>query len=157
MTSNPPSIVVGLDGSTSSEQGLRWAADYAAATGGRLVLVSAWEWPTFEGVPIMFGRYDPRKAARALLDRAAVTSGLPADRITSVVTRGPAAHALLEQAHDADLLVLGTGVLGTVARHLLGSVAQQCLLHAPCAVVVVPAPKRATAVVDSRDRELVSS
>ena len=157
MTSNPRRIVVGLDGSMSSEQALRWAADYAAATAGRLVLVSAWEWPTFEGVPIMFGRYDPRKAARALLDRAAATCDLPADRITSVVARGPAAHALLEQAQDADLLVLGTGVLGTVARHLLGSVAQQCLLHAPCAVVVVPAPKRATDDVEPRERELVTS
>lgn len=157
MTSNPPSIVVGLDGSTSSEQALRWAADYAAATAGRLVLVSAWEWPTFEGVPIMFGRYDPRKAARSLLDRAAATCGLPAERIRSVVARGPASHALLEHAQDADMLVLGTGVLGTVARHLLGSVAQQCLLHAPCAVVIVPAPRRTTAAVEPREHALTGS
>jgi len=48
-----------------------------------------------------------------------------------------AAAALTEAAKNADLLVVGTRGLGGFKELLLGSVSHQCVLHAPCPVVVI--------------------
>ena len=45
---------------------------------------------------------------------------------------------LLEEAQDADLLVVGSRGLGGFRGLLLGSVSQQCAHHAPCPLVIVP-------------------
>jgi nucleotide-binding universal stress UspA family protein len=45
---------------------------------------------------------------------------------------------LLEEAADADLLVVGSRGLGGFRGLLLGSVSQQCAHHAPCPLVIVP-------------------
>ena len=55
------------------------------------------------------------------------------------VTAQPAA-ALIEAGKDADLVVVGSRGLGGFYRLLIGSVSSQVAHHAPCPVVVVPAP-----------------
>src|SRR5580693_7631687 len=42
-------IVVGVDGSESSKQALRWAARQAGFTGATLEAVTSWEYPAFYG------------------------------------------------------------------------------------------------------------
>ena len=42
-------IVVGVDGSESSKQALRWAARQAGFTGALLEAVTGWEYPAFYG------------------------------------------------------------------------------------------------------------
>ena len=42
-------IVVGVDGSESSKQALRWAARQAGFTGATLEAVTGWEYPAFYG------------------------------------------------------------------------------------------------------------
>ena len=61
-------VVVGFDGSDASEAAVGWAATQAVLTGGRLDVVTAWEYPTSWGsvVPLP-GDYDPAEDARALL------------------------------------------------------------------------------------------
>jgi nucleotide-binding universal stress UspA family protein len=50
---------------------------------------------------------------------------------------GQAAHVLLDQGADADLIVVGKRGLGGFKSLLLGSVSQQVVQHAACPVVVV--------------------
>ena len=64
---------------------------------------------------------------------------------TEVVTLpGPAAKALIEQAADADLLVVGHRGRGGFKSAVLGSVGLHCVLHATCPVTVVR-PERVAA------------
>ncbi|HET7310655.1 MAG TPA: universal stress protein [Mycobacteriales bacterium] len=137
MTVQRPSILVGCDGSPESATALVWAADHARATGGSLHLLAAWEWPTFQGTPITYGRWDPATDCRARLARLRESADLPADRVSCEVLRGNAAHLLVDRGHDADLLVVGTHGMGAVSRVLLGSVSTYCATHSPVPVVIV--------------------
>ena len=51
---------------------------------------------------------------------------------------GPAAAVLVEQAAEADLLVVGHRGRGALRSAVRGSVGMQCVLHAPGPVTVVP-------------------
>ena len=57
--------------------------------------------------------------------------------VEGVVLEGAAAEKLLQRAENADLLVVGHRGHGGFANLLLGSVAQQCSVHATCPVVIV--------------------
>ena len=86
----------------------------------------------------------------AQIGQAAVDAAVAADPEfgavpTEVVTPpGPAAKALLEQAADADLLVVGHRGRGGFTSAVLGSVGLHCVLHATCPVTVVR-PQRVAA------------
>jgi nucleotide-binding universal stress UspA family protein len=140
-TSTEPSrgkIVVGVDGSASSQQALRWAARQARLTGEELHAVSVWDYPT--GALVLedidwFGI-----TGKTLED--AVAAGLDpdeADRVQRSVLRGYPARVLLDAAGDADLLVVGSRGRGGMVGMLLGSVSQHVVTHARCPVVVVRA------------------
>ena len=59
-------------------------------------------------------------------------------RIVPLVVAGQAANILLDEAREADLLVLGARGHGGFAGLLLGSVTNTITHHAPCPVVIVP-------------------
>jgi nucleotide-binding universal stress UspA family protein len=143
-------IVVGVDGSEGSLEALRWAADEARLRGAKLVAVHAWSAPY---APAMPGIGEPAalpvdrtvvqqaadEALEASLREAGVTrEGIELER--AVIEDSPA-YALLDQAEDADLLVVGSRGHGRIAGALLGSISQQVAQHAPCPVVIVRAPK----------------
>ena len=138
------SIVVGVDGSHGSNRALQWAADEAAVRGAELIVVHAWQFPPAAYVP-----YTPAssmtngmmaEASEKLIAEAEASIEMPRGlRVRHVVVEGPAAPALLGQAADADLLVVGTRGRGGFAGLLLGSVSQQCAHHATCPVVIIPA------------------
>ena len=57
------------------------------------------------------------------------------------VLRGAAGPALVDVAClPGDLLILGTGRRGVMARLYSGSVGRYCLAHAQCPVLAVPPP-----------------
>jgi nucleotide-binding universal stress UspA family protein len=137
-------IVVGVDGSNGSAAALRWAARQAEAMGAELEAVLAYSfglaWADVgSNLEPAFVESATRNATETL--HRAVAEALPEPRAVTVhqlVVEGNPAEVLLEIAHDADLLVVGTRGRGGFAGLLLGSVSQRCAEHAHCPVVVVP-------------------
>lgn len=137
-------IVVGVDGSDSSIGALRWAFEEAARRGSDLDVVHAWSHPFLGEMGVMVP--NPVDAtvmadhARAVIDRCITSAGPPPAGVhcEPIVVEGDDAAMLLEAAVGADLLVVGSRGRGGFASLLLGSVSQQCALHASCPVVIVP-------------------
>jgi nucleotide-binding universal stress UspA family protein len=139
-------IVVGVDGSTSAGNALDFALREARLRGADVRIVAAWQLPAVAyaggygpGDAELLGELEQEArdhAARALdqVDAGGVD-------VTKVVREGSASHVLLEEAADADLLVVGSRGLGGFRGLLLGSVGQQCAHHAPCPLVIVPHPR----------------
>ena len=135
-------IVVGVDGSPQAAVALRWALDEARLRDATLEVVHAWLFPVVSDVPgaavdSLIG--DLERAAGRLLDRVVedVAGPDPGVKVERRVLEGGAATVLVDAAAGADLLVVGSRGRGGFAGLVLGSVAQQCLHHAPCPVVVV--------------------
>jgi nucleotide-binding universal stress UspA family protein len=147
----PDTIVVGVDGSPASLAALRWAADEAKLRGARLVAVHAWLFvaPTDVGgsgmipVPVdLPGSVEAeREAAEAELDSAlaaAFPEGAPV-AIERKLVEEEAGEALVREAVDAELVVVGSRGRSGLTAALLGSVSEHIVDHAPCPVVVVKA------------------
>lgn len=142
MTTRPARIVVGCDGSPDSRDAVRWAADYVKRVDGALELVSAWEWPSFQDVPIVYGGYDPRATCQHFLDRMRQDVDLEDDQVTLTVVKGHPARVLVDHVSTTDLLVVGSHGQGVFSRLVLGSVSARCAAHAPCPVVIVRQPEK---------------
>ncbi len=135
-------IVVGVDGSDGARLALRWAVDEAARRDGQLELVNAWH-ISYAGEFLVPNSSDLQRSGREVLDAASDEAREFGAEVTeSNLVSGGAAQALLEKAKGADLLVVGSRGRGGFGALLLGSTSQQCVHHAPCPVVVVPASWR---------------
>lgn len=150
-------IVVGTDGSPSAQRAVDWALGEARLRGAEVKIVHAWMVPLIDAVPEPwvigvppFGPGDEQRvhekieaAALALLDDAvnAAREREPGLSIAGELVEARPAHALLEAAREADLLVVGSRGGGGFAGLHLGSVSSQCVHHAECPVLVVPSPR----------------
>ncbi|MDR1295098.1 MAG: universal stress protein [Bifidobacteriaceae bacterium] len=141
-------IVVGVDGSPSSEIALGRAIDEAVAWGARLT--------AFSSIPVTTGT-SMFAWAPAVADHDAILTDLEtgldalvnrvmAERETPegfTVRRhgldGAAASLLVEFSTAVDLVVVGSRGRGGFSGLLLGSTSQAVLHHAVCPVMVVPA------------------
>jgi nucleotide-binding universal stress UspA family protein len=139
-------IVVGIDGSRSARAALGYALQEARLRGARLRVVGAWQVPAVAyaggygpGDPELYAELE--RDARENVERALGDADTTGVETQTVVREGGAAHVLLEEAQDADLLVVGSRGLGGFRGLLLGSVGQQCAHHAPCPLVIVPHPR----------------
>ena len=135
-------VVVGVDGSETSDRALRWALDDARARGGIVAAVHAWHVPF--SMSLTAGTRDLsafEDAAGRLLDQVvdATAAGYRDVTVERVLVGGSPADTLLGAARDAALVVVGGRGVGGFRGLLLGSVSQQLAHHAPCPVVVVPA------------------
>jgi nucleotide-binding universal stress UspA family protein len=130
-------IVVGVDGSPHSNAALRWSVDQAAARGGAVTAVFAWQLP-FLSIPGAFNRDELQEAYRAFLVKT-VSEAVPAPPVplAPVLAEGDPTEALVRAADGADLLVLGIRGRSPAAGLLLGSVSQACAASASCPVVLV--------------------
>ncbi|HEU5035738.1 MAG TPA: universal stress protein [Nocardioides sp.] len=142
-------IVVGVDGSDTSDRAVDWAAEQARLEGRDLTLVHATGavgaasllWLDQTGLDSDLAMDGVRRSAEELLaaagDRVAATA--PDVTVRGVVAELDARDALLELASEAAMVVVGSRGRGPVKSLLLGSVAH-ALSRAPACPVVVLRP-----------------
>jgi len=132
-------IVVGIDGSPYSREALRFAAEEAELRGGRLRVVCAWQVPISVqpavGLTLVLDDDTAETLVRKELDQ--VFGSDPGVPVEVIVQEGNAAPVLIHHSRDAELLVVGSRGHGGFVGLLLGSVGQQCAVHARCPVVIV--------------------
>jgi len=143
-------IVVGVDGSETSHEALRWATEEARLRSARLVAVYAWSFiaPQPIGDPGMLavpagdlpGQLDAESdAAQTALDDAveAVLGAEPGIEVERKLVEGDAGEALVAESAEADLVVVGSHGRSGFRAALLGSVSRHVVDHSKCPVVVV--------------------
>jgi nucleotide-binding universal stress UspA family protein len=133
-------VVVGVDGSPSSELAIDWGVDEAARRKRPLHLVHVFvqDYPTMTvGVPPALD--DLRGMAQSVINDAVARANRlgPDLSVTAAVHTGSAAKFLIDASTRADTVVVGTAGRRGVARALLGSTAAQVAAHSQCPVVVV--------------------
>lgn len=142
--------VVGVDDSRGARVALAWAAQQAAATGGRLRVVHAFEFPV-----AWIDAYAPelpewrdraRRGAEELTEQVVSDVLDPGERegVEVAVVEGNPVDVLHDESRDAAVVVVGSRGRGGFAGLLLGSVSQRVAQHAACPVVIVPAPPEAS-------------
>ena len=135
----PARIVVGIDGSESSERALDWAVTEAARRDAPLHLVTAWMFPMAPGYAFTATVPQVREAAAEACERAGdeVRRRAPQLRVSTQTVQQTPGPALVAASEGADLLVVGSRGLGGFEGLVMGSVSQYCARHASCSVVVV--------------------
>lgn len=147
-------IVVGVDGSEDSEAALRFALEEAVLRRARVRVVRAFYPP--ESLAIWQGLVEPpptdvvaarledltRKTVEAVTGEPEAVADVP---VEVQAIEGEPGKVLVDQARDADLLVIGHRGRGAFASFTLGSVGLRCVLHAPCPVTIVPSASREAA------------
>jgi nucleotide-binding universal stress UspA family protein len=132
-------IVVGVDGSRASIAALRKAISLATLFGASVEALYVWEFPRRYGPMSPTLTWSPKDEAESVL--IAVVSEVFGDDVpewfTGRAVEGLAAHRLIEESRNADLLVVGSRGHGGFVGLLLGSVSATCAEHAHCPVLVV--------------------
>jgi len=165
MTSTHPTvggnIVVGVDGSPSSEHAVMWAAEEAQLQHRGLTLVHVQQqvsanelaWLAKAGISPGQVNAENERKSEGILERArSLTADLhPGVPIESVLGYGDARQQLLEMS-TAAMVVVGTRGHGPVTRLLLGSVSGALVRHAQVPVVVVrPGPQSGRGILIAAD------
>lgn len=135
-------IVVGVDGSPSSETALRWAAAEAALHDSALTIVYAvapilGTWPV---LPPPDGLLDWQQdlGARLLDDAEKIAKEIThgAVRVTTAFSSAAPAATLVEHSKHAGMVVVGNRGRGALSRTFLGSVSTALVHRAHCPVTV---------------------
>jgi nucleotide-binding universal stress UspA family protein len=139
-------ILVPVDFSNCSREGLRYAIAFANEFGAKIILLHA----TYlgyvyssEGTAI----YDipglqkaARKSAERKMREIVRSVNFGDVKSEAVFTEGPPVIDICAFAkdHDVDLIITSTHGLTGLKHVLIGSIAEQVVRHAPCSVLVVP-------------------
>jgi nucleotide-binding universal stress UspA family protein len=144
-------LIVGTGGSPGSLPALRYACDLARSNSVPLLAAIAWVPPGGDlaerRCPSAYLRRIWADAAADRLKAAleAAWGSVPPDLdIQLAVIRGEPGPALVDVADSGDdLLVVGAGRRGPLARMWHGKVSRYCLSHARCPVLAIPQPATA--------------
>jgi nucleotide-binding universal stress UspA family protein len=142
--SDAGTIIVGVDGSSSSAQALAWAVEQAAAEHRAITLVHAVPpstpvWTDPRGSTLQEAReLSLRDRGQEVLDRATdeVHRLDPGVTVHAVCRIEDPREALVELSGTASMMVLGSRGRGHMKSLLLGSTAVAVIRHARCPVVV---------------------
>jgi nucleotide-binding universal stress UspA family protein len=150
-------ILVGVDDTPESQIALRWAVQVALERGSAVRVVRAYEqelssWPAL-GVEGYVPAPPPVDRYQVGLDAAVrfAQDRLGHERGSGWLANLPAADAILAEAAEADMVVVGTRSRSKMSAAVLGSVATSVSAQAPCPVVVVRGERRTGPVVVGTD------
>ena len=141
-------ILVPVDGSSTSNAGLREAIRLAQGQGAALQLVHVADQHFITTMGMESAMVvddllaDVVKAGKRILHNAEQVvrkAGLEPTSVMLETLTGPAADPIVRQAKkwNADLIVIGTHGRTGIARFVLGSVASRVVSHAACPVLTV--------------------
>ena len=136
----PLRVVVGVDGSRSSDRAVEWAADEADRLHVDLVVVHAWwyMYVTTDNSPARdLTRIDGACVLERSVELARERCGV---EVTGELVEFSPVPGILQSVTDGDLLVLGSRGRGAVISGLFGSTVNSVLEQAVVPVVVVPLP-----------------
>jgi nucleotide-binding universal stress UspA family protein len=136
----PGPVMVGVDGSAPAQAALEFAFEEADLRGVPLTAVHAWQPPSAPWRADL--RYEPEEIETAQRDEfqawvRPVQDKHPNVTVEHRLVAGPPATSLVEAAHDAGLLVIGSRGRGAFTGMVLGSVSQQVIHHASGAIAII--------------------
>jgi nucleotide-binding universal stress UspA family protein len=136
-------VVVGVDGSPTSDLAIDFAMAEANLRGTELLAIHTWTHPVSTGPgdmqPLVYDldevtNEETRVLAEAIAGRC---DRYPDLKVNVQVLHGHAGRALVHASAEAELVVVGARGRGGLAGLLLGSVSQAVLHHADCPVAIV--------------------
>ena len=139
-------VVVGVDGSPSSESAIGFAFEAASTCDAPLTAVLSWTGvlveSAFQAVRFSMDWSEVEDEQRRLLAErmAGWQEKYPDVVVERVVVRDRPVRALVRAAQHARLLVVGSHGRGGFTGMMLGSTSQALVHHAPCPVAVVRSP-----------------
>lgn len=146
-TNGSPQLVVGYDGSPDAKRALAWAADLARAKKAPLRVVVAFGDLRVRRVTELDAEWERAHEADLSADARAAVADLE-DTSLEISQHAPA-PAILGEADQSSVVVMGSRGHGRLAEAFIGSVSQHVARHASGTVVVVrePSSPEATEVV----------
>lgn len=134
-------ILCPVDFSDCSRDAFLRAVELAKRPAARLILVTVYQVPFYEGAPYMpdVMRSIQEGAEQALAKWSAEAKTLGAGAVEAVALLGVPWDEIVRLAREraSDLIVMGTHGRRGIKHALIGSVAETVVRHAPCSVLVV--------------------
>ena len=135
-------ILLAIDGSDHALHAAHVASSLANAMKSQtLRIVVAYDpIPVHLGDPYMQEAINARlKETEEIMQEAIQALGTVSAEIRTELIEGNPAEVIIEvaQAHNSNLIVMGSRGLGKLAGLLLGSTGQKVVSHAPCPVLIV--------------------
>ncbi len=151
--STTKTIVVGVDGSTTSADALAWSVGLSERLGFDVTAINAWQPRRHRLLRSRDQDPPPEEMERKLreeLDKFVADAG--AGHVSREVACGATWDVLCEAANrpEVPLVVVGTRGLGTVSGLLLGSVSRRLLFGSPRPIALIPHGDRVPSTVFDR-------
>lgn len=134
-------VVVGVDGSSLSNNAIAHAFHFADLVGAPLIAVHAWRGSSAlgtggTGVLVDWKAVESEESALLSEGVAGLSGRYPDVSVDHVTEQGSAAQILADHAKNAQLIVVGSHGRGPRLGALMGSTSQNLLHHAPCPVTI---------------------
>lgn len=135
-------VVVGVDGSDISTRALVWGMAFARSMDHQIVAVTGFVIPWTIFITPTYQPEDYARDAEEMLQRSVreAQSSVPDVTVEPRLVQESPSQALIMASHGAELLVVGARGHGALSDVHVGSVANACVNHAPCPVVVYRDP-----------------
>lgn len=134
-------VVVGVDGSSVSDNAVVQAFELADLTGAPLTAVHAWRGSSAlgaggTGILVDWKAVEQEESALLSEGMAGMSERFPDVSVSHVTEQGSAAEVLIRQSKGAQAIVVGSHGRGPIVGALMGSTSQNLLHHAPCPVII---------------------